>query len=109
MATLSIRDALNQAIAEEMERDPNVFLMGEEVGVYNGAYKVSKALLARFGEKRLIDTPISECRFAGVGIGAAMVGLRPIIEMMTFNFALQPIDPSVNHTAKTRHLPPRPF
>lgn len=100
MATLSIRDALNQAISEEMERDPDVFLMGEEVGVYNGAYKVSKGLLARFGEKRVIDTPISECGFAGVGIGAAMVGMRPIIEMMTFNFALQAIDQIVNNAAK---------
>jgi pyruvate dehydrogenase E1 component beta subunit len=100
MATLSIREALNQAMAEEMERDPNVFLMGEEVGVYNGAYKVSKGLMARFGEKRVIDTPISECGFAGVGIGAAMVGLRPVIEMMTFNFALQAIDQIVNNSAK---------
>ena len=100
MAQISIREALNQAMAEEMERDPNVFLMGEEVGLYNGAYKVSQGLMARFGAKRVVDTPISECGFAGVGIGAAVVGLRPIIEMMTFNFALQAIDQLVNNAAK---------
>lgn len=100
MTTLSIRDALNQALREEMERDPDVFLMGEEVGSYNGAYKVSKGLLDRFGPQRVLDTPISENGFAGVGIGAAMVGLRPVIEMMTFNFALQAIDQIVNNAAK---------
>ena len=100
MPTLSIREALNQALTEEMERDPTVFLMGEEVGVYNGAYKVSKGLMARFGERRVLDTPITECGFAGVGIGAAMVGLRPVIEMMTFNFALQAMDQIVNNAAK---------
>ena len=100
MATISIRDALNQAMSEEMERDPDVFLMGEEVAEYSGAYKVSQGLLARFGPKRVVDTPITECGFAGVGIGAAMVGLRPIIEMMTFNFALQAIDQIVNNAAK---------
>lgn len=102
MATISIRDALNQAMAEEMERDPRIFLMGEEVALYNGAYKVSQGLLDRFGPERVIDTPISECGFAGLGIGAAMVGLRPIIEMMTFNFALQAIDQIVNNAAKMR-------
>jgi len=100
MATLSIREALNQALNEEMERDPSVFLMGEEVGAYNGAYKVSQGLLAKFGPKRVLDTPITECGFAGVGIGAAMAGLRPVIEMMTFNFALQAIDQIVNNAAK---------
>ena len=100
MARLSIREALNQAMAEEMERDPTVFLMGEEVGQYNGAYKVSQGLLDRFGPRRVVDTPISEGGFAGVGIGAAMAGLRPIIEMMTFNFALQAIDQIVSNAAK---------
>jgi pyruvate dehydrogenase E1 component beta subunit len=100
MANLSIREALNQAMAEEMERDPNVFLMGEEVGLYNGAYKVSQGLLDKFGPERVVDTPISECGFAGVGIGAAMTGLRPIVEMMTFNFALQAIDQLINNAAK---------
>lgn len=100
MAIISIRDALNQAMAEEMRRDDRVFLMGEEVAFYNGAYKVSQGLLDQFGERRVIDTPITECGFAGVGIGAAMVGLRPIIEMMTFNFALQAIDQIVNNAAK---------
>lgn len=100
MAILSIREALNQAMAEEMHRDDRVFLMGEEVAFYNGAYKVSQGLLDRFGERRVIDTPITECGFAGVGIGAAMVGLRPIIEMMTFNFALQAMDQIVNNAAK---------
>jgi len=100
MANISIREALSQAMAEEMERDPNVFLMGEEVAAYNGAYKVSQGLLAKFGPGRVWDTPITENGFAGVGIGAAMAGLRPIIEMMTFNFALQAIDQIVNSAAK---------
>lgn len=100
MAVISIREALNQAMVEEMRRDENVFLMGEEVAFYNGAYKVSQGMLDMFGERRVIDTPITECGFAGVGIGAAMVGLRPIIEMMTFNFALQAIDQIVNNSAK---------
>jgi pyruvate dehydrogenase E1 component beta subunit len=100
MALISIREALNQAMAEEMRRDERVFLMGEEVAFYNGAYKVSQGLLDQFGERRVIDTPITECGFAGVGIGAAMVGLRPIIEMMTFNFALQAIDQIANNAAK---------
>lgn len=89
-------------MVEEMERDPRIFLMGEEVGQYNGAYKVSQGMLARFGPERVVDTPITECGFAGLGIGAAMVGLRPIIEMMTFNFALQAIDQIVNNAAKMR-------
>ena len=100
MATISYREALNQAIREEMELDERVFLMGEEVGYYQGAYKVSQGLLQRFSERRVIDAPIAEMGFAGVGIGAAMVGLRPIIEFMTFNFSLVAIDQIVNNAAK---------
>lgn len=100
MAILTYREALNRAMVEEMERDPNIFLMGEEVGHYQGAYKVSQGMLEKFGEKRVIDTPISENGFAGVGIGAAMVGLRPIIEFMTWNFSLVAIDQIVNSAAK---------
>jgi pyruvate dehydrogenase E1 component beta subunit len=101
---ITYRQALNEALAEELERDPNVFLMGEEVAEYNGAYKVSQGLLDRFGPKRIIDTPISENGFAGLGIGAAMAGLRPIVEFMTFNFAMQAIDQIVNSAAKTRYM-----
>ncbi|GIV23523.1 MAG: pyruvate dehydrogenase complex E1 component subunit beta [Bacteroidia bacterium] len=104
MATMQFREALRQALREEMHRDPRVFLMGEEVGEYNGAYKVSEGLLAEFGPKRVIDTPISELGFAGIGVGAAMVGLRPVIEFMTFNFALLAIDQVVNHAAKMLHM-----
>ncbi len=104
MRELSIREALNEALAEEMERDDRVFLMGEEVGYYDGAYKVSRGLLERFGERRIIDTPISENGFAGVGIGAAMVGLRPVIEFMTWNFSLIGIDQVVNTAAKMRYM-----
>jgi len=104
MPTLTYRDALNQALREEMERDPNVFLMGEEVGVYQGAYKVSRGLLETFGEKRVIDTPIAELGFAGLGVGAAMAGLRPIIEFMTWNFALLAIDQVVNSAAKMLYM-----
>jgi pyruvate dehydrogenase E1 component beta subunit len=104
MAIVTYREALNQAMSEEMERDPNVFLMGEEVGHYQGAYKVSQGMLARFGEKRVIDTPIAECGFAGIGVGAAMVGLRPIIEFMTWNFSLVAIDQIVNNAAKIRQM-----
>ncbi len=99
---LSYREALNQAMAEEMDRDGDIFLMGEEVGHYQGAYKVSQGLLQKFGERRVIDTPISECGFVGVGIGAAMTGLRPIIELMTWNFSLVAIDQIVNNAAKIR-------
>jgi pyruvate dehydrogenase E1 component beta subunit len=99
---LSYREALNQAMSEEMERDPSIFLMGEEVGHYQGAYKVSQGMLQKFGEQRVIDTPISECGFVGVGIGAAMVGLRPIIELMTWNFSLVAIDQIINNAAKIR-------
>ncbi len=104
MPTLTYRDALNQALREEMRRDPDVFLMGEEVGVYQGAYKVSRGLLEEFGPMRVVDTPITELGFAGVGVGAAMVGLRPIIEMMTWNFALLAIDQIVNSAAKMRYM-----
>ncbi|HTM22628.1 MAG TPA: pyruvate dehydrogenase complex E1 component subunit beta [Kofleriaceae bacterium] len=100
MAVISYREALNQALVEEMERDPDVFLMGEEVGHYQGAYKVSQGLIQRFSERRVIDAPIAEMGFAGVGVGAAMVGLRPIIEFMTFNFSLVAIDQIVNNAAK---------
>ncbi|MEN2992797.1 MAG: pyruvate dehydrogenase complex E1 component subunit beta [Bacteroidia bacterium] len=104
MAIMQFREALRAALREEMRRDPRVFLMGEEVGEYNGAYKVSEGLLAEFGPQRVIDTPISELGFAGIGVGAAMVGLRPVIEFMTFNFALLAIDQVVNHAAKLRHM-----
>ena len=100
MAIVTYRDALNQALREEMQRDDRVFLMGEEVGVYQGAYKVSKGLLQEFGEMRVVDTPITELGFAGVGVGAAMVGLRPVIEFMTWNFALLALDQVVNSAAK---------
>jgi len=101
---LSFREALREAMAEEMERDPAILLMGEEVGDYGGAYKVSEGLLARFGASRVIDTPIAETGFAGVGIGAAMVGLRPIIEFMTWNFSLTAFDQLVNNAAKLRYM-----
>ena len=100
MPVISYREALNHAIREEMDRDERVFLMGEEVGHYQGAYKVSQGLLQRFSERRVIDAPIAEMGFAGIGIGAAMVGLRPIIEFMTFNFSLVAIDQIVNNAAK---------
>ncbi len=99
-----MREALNQAMAEEMERDENVYLMGEEVGVYQGAYKVSAGLLQRFGEKRVIDTPITEAGFTGIGIGSAMTGLRPIVEMMTFNFSILAMDQIFNNLAKIRYM-----
>jgi pyruvate dehydrogenase E1 component beta subunit len=104
MAVITYRDALNQALREEMHRDPKVFLMGEEVGVYQGAYKVSRGLLDEFGPMRVVDTPITELGFAGVGVGAAMVGLRPVIEMMTFNFALLAMDQVINSAAKLRYM-----
>jgi pyruvate dehydrogenase E1 component beta subunit len=100
MAVITYRDALNQALREEMQRDDRVFIMGEEVGIYQGAYKVSKGLLQEFGEMRVVDTPITELGFAGVGVGAAMVGLRPVIEFMTWNFALLALDQVVNSAAK---------
>jgi pyruvate dehydrogenase E1 component beta subunit len=104
MAVVTYRDALNQALREEMQRDPAVFLMGEEVGVYQGAYKVSRGLLDEFGPMRVVDTPITELGFAGVGVGAAMVGLRPVIEFMTWNFALLAVDQLVNSAAKMRYM-----
>ncbi len=104
MPIITYRDALNQALREEMHKDDRVFLMGEEVGVYNGAYKVSKGLLEEFGEMRVVDTPITELGFAGVGVGAAMVGLRPIVEFMTWNFALLAIDQVVNAAAKMLYM-----
>lgn len=104
MAVITYRDALNQALREEMQRDDRVFLMGEEVAVYQGAYKVSKGLLQEFGEMRVVDTPITELGFAGVGVGAAMVGLRPIIEFMTWNFALLALDQVVNSAAKMLYM-----
>lgn len=104
MALITYRDALNRALREEMERDDRVFLLGEEVGEYDGAYKVSKGLLDEFGEWRVRDTPIAENGFAGLGIGAAMAGLRPIVEFMTWNFALLAYDAIVNSAAKMYHM-----
>ena len=104
MPVITYRDALNQALREEMQRDDRVFLMGEEVAVYQGAYKVSKGLLQEFGEMRVVDTPITELGFAGVGVGAAMVGLRPVIEFMTWNFALLALDQVVNSAAKMLYM-----
>jgi pyruvate dehydrogenase E1 component beta subunit len=101
---MSVRDAIREAIAEEMAKDENVFLMGEEVGKYDGALKVSKSLLNRFGEKRVIDTPITEAGFTGLGVGAALGGLKPVIEFMTFNFAMQAIDHIVNSAAKLKYM-----
>jgi pyruvate dehydrogenase E1 component beta subunit len=100
----TVRDALRDAMAEEMRRDPDVFLMGEEVAQYQGAYKVSRDLLQEFGERRVIDTPITEHGFAGAGVGAAMAGLKPIVEFMTFNFAMQAIDHIINSAAKTLYM-----
>ncbi len=100
----TVRDALRDAMAEEMRRDPKVFLMGEEVAQYQGAYKVSRDLLQEFGDKRVIDTPITEHGFAGLGVGAAMAGLKPIVEFMTFNFAMQAIDQIINSAAKTLYM-----
>jgi pyruvate dehydrogenase E1 component beta subunit len=104
MPTLRFRDALREAMIEEMERDDRVFLMGEEVGFYQGAYKVSEGMLEKFGTKRVIDTPIAEAGFAGVGVGAAMVGLRPIIEFMTWNFSAVAFDQILNNAAKVRQM-----
>lgn len=104
MAILQIREALNVAMQEELQRDPTVFIMGEEVAQYNGAYKVTQGLLKKFGEKRIFDTPITEAGFAGIGIGAAMNGLRPIVEMMTWNFAILAFDQIINHAAKARYM-----
>jgi pyruvate dehydrogenase E1 component beta subunit len=104
MVTMHIREALRDAMAEEMRRDPDVFIMGEEVAEYQGAYKVTQGLLQEFGAKRVIDTPITEHGFAGVGVGAAMAGLKPIFEFMTFNFAMQAMDQIINSAAKTLYM-----
>ncbi len=104
MVTMTVREALRDAMAEEMRRDPSIFVMGEEVAEYQGAYKVTQGLLQEFGEKRVIDTPITEHGFAGIGVGAAMSGLRPIVEFMTFNFAMQAIDHIINSAAKTLYM-----
>jgi pyruvate dehydrogenase E1 component beta subunit len=104
MVDTTVRDALRDAMAEEMRRDETVFVMGEEVAEYQGAYKVTRELLQEFGEKRVIDTPITEYGFAGIGVGAAMGGLRPIVEFMTFNFAMQAIDHIINSAAKTLYM-----
>jgi pyruvate dehydrogenase E1 component beta subunit len=104
MAVITIREALNQAMREEMRRDAGVFLLGEEVAEYQGAYKVSKGLLEEFGPKRVIDSPITELGFAGLGVGAAMVGLRPVIEFMTFNFSILATDQIINSAAKMRYM-----
>ena len=102
--SMTVREALRDAMAEEMRRDPNVFVMGEEVAEYQGAYKVTQGLLQEFGARRVIDTPITEHGFAGVGVGAAMAGLKPVVEFMTFNFAMQAIDQLINSAAKTRYM-----
>ena len=104
MQEITIRDALRDAMAEEMRRDDDVFLMGEEVAEYQGAYKVSRGLLDEFGPKRVVDTPITEYGFAGLGVGAAFAGLRPVVEFMTWNFAMQAIDHIINSAAKTRYM-----
>ncbi|XP_074612734.1 pyruvate dehydrogenase E1 component subunit beta, mitochondrial-like [Acropora palmata] len=103
-ATMAVRDAINNAIEEEIKRDDRVFLMGEEVAMYDGAYKVSRGLWKKYGDKRIIDTPISEMGFAGIAVGAAMAGLRPICEFMTFNFAMQAIDQVINSAGKTYYM-----
>jgi pyruvate dehydrogenase E1 component beta subunit len=104
MAVMTMRDALNQALREELQRDENVFLMGEEVAEYQGAYKVTRNLLQEFGPKRVIDTPITELGFAGLGVGAAMAGLRPVIEFMTFNFSILASDQIINSAAKMLYM-----
>src|SRR6266481_4604693 len=104
MAVITMRDALNQALREELARDPEVFLMGEEVAEYQGAYKVTRGLLEDFGPKRVIDTPITELGFAGLGVGAAMAGLRPIVEFMTFNFSILATDQIINSAAKMLYM-----
>ena len=104
MKTIQFREAVREAMSEEMRRDESIFLMGEEVAEYNGAYKASKGMLEEFGVKRVIDTPISELGFTGVAIGSAMNGNRPIVEFMTFNFSLVGIDQIVNNAAKIRQM-----
>ncbi|MBD3266201.1 alpha-ketoacid dehydrogenase subunit beta [bacterium] len=104
MREIQFREALNEAMCEEMERDESIFLLGEEVGLYNGAYKVSQGMLDKFGPKRVIDSPITENSFVGLGVGAANVGLRPIIEVMTYNFAILALDQIINNAAKMRYM-----
>ena len=104
MVSMTVREALRDAMAEEMRRDPDVFVMGEEVAEYQGAYKITQGLLQEFGPRRVVDTPITEHGFAGVGVGAAFAGLKPIVEFMTFNFAMQAIDQIVNSAAKTLYM-----
>ena len=104
MVTMTMREALRDAMAEEMRRDPTVFVMGEEVAEYQGAYKVTQGLLQEFGSHRVVDTPITEHGFAGLGVGAALAGLKPIVEFMTFNFAMQAMDQIINSAAKTRYM-----
>ncbi|MBP1856630.1 pyruvate dehydrogenase complex E1 component subunit beta [Rhizobium herbae] len=104
MVSTTVREALRDAMAEEMRRDPDVFVMGEEVAEYQGAYKITQGLLQEFGPRRVVDTPITEHGFAGVGVGAAMAGLKPIVEFMTFNFAMQAIDQIINSAAKTLYM-----
>src|SRR3970040_3209171 len=104
MAVMTYREALNLALREEMRRDGRVFVLGEEFALYEGAYKVTQGLLKEFGPRRVVDTPICESGFTGVGIGAAMVGLRPVLEMMTFNFAIVALDQIVNHAAKILYM-----
>ena len=104
MAELTVREALNQALREEMTRDPDIFLLGEDVALYEGSFKVTKGLLAQFGDRRVIDTPIAEAGIIGLACGAAMVGLRPIAELMTVNFSIVAMDQIVNHVAKVRYM-----
>ena len=104
MRTIHFREAIAEAMSEEMRRDPSVYLMGEEVAEYNGAYKASKGMLDEFGPERVIDTPISELGFAGIAVGSTMTGNRPIVEFMTFNFALVGIDQIINNAAKIRQM-----
>src|ERR1700745_297009 len=104
MAVMTYWEALNLALREEMRRDPRVFVMGEEVGLYEGAYKVTQGLLKEFGETRVVDTPICESGFVGVGVGAAMLGLRPVVEVMTFNFSILALAQIVNTAAKTLYM-----
>ncbi|HEY8751224.1 MAG TPA: pyruvate dehydrogenase complex E1 component subunit beta, partial [Tepidisphaeraceae bacterium] len=104
MPQIELREALRDAMTEEMDRDPNVFLIGEEVAEYNGAYKVSKGMLERFGPQRIIDTPISEAGFSGLGVGAAMAGLRPIVEFMSWSFTLVCLDQLMNNAANIRYM-----
>src|SRR5438128_320766 len=101
---LTVRDALNSALREEMERDPNVFILGEEVAEYQGAYKITKGLHEKFGDARVVDTPITEMGFAGLATGAAFAGLRPVCEFMTWNFSMQAIDHIVNSAAKSHYM-----